>query len=632
VLWYQVDPNGYSLVRAVHTEDAWRAAGLLVSKNDFETSGLDPFALFYADLLPDPDNAVTRPIVLSQSELCLRAAQGIKDWMARTGQGVTTTSLLEPMLLGGDEVEVHRSDQGSMLASLAMEWPHLEPDQRKRIGIAVTPTRMSLPGVPAPRVMAISDRQVVPELSSRADATGDHVVVEPKSSSGSVARGFSDGGRVPSMTLQASAAIRASLAQMRAPQPSESLLSAEDRAASEAIRASLSSMPARDKGTGEFTSRIAVPAAVVPPRAVDPEASAMSDDVEPEEQAEPETLIRSQYSTGERRRLVDLHIGAISDIGKGSSSPSNPSHHIQPADLGSRDDRVLEAWGLLATHGPVVVLSSVGSVDALAHVGKVMAASKTLAAGQADVNPVGFTLLGPSKSAEYVRDVTRSFEFGSNPPRPLVSDEYSGAGVALRCRAVRNLWARVGGGRGIGSGSEALVVVPTAPLARWPALLEEVRSVGFFVDATRLITDVGAIREDLSEQLDQWEDLIGPVRVARLKISIVLTNLDHVTDSAQLSMWGAIVGSLKRIADARMAYLEGGVLNDMAHLGALTAKGVGADRLADIFQDRGIKVEYFVLPSVADSSLESLGVQELPILSMLHGSNLRLILDRRPRA
>ncbi len=359
---------------------------------------------------------------------------------------------------------------------------------------------------------------------------------------------------------------------------------------------------------------------------------------------EPEAL-----GDAERRACVEEGVLAIESLLSGPSGAGMDfaRRTTSAAPALSLEERVMASWGLTDSSAGVLLWEGLGGADshgalaALVHAARGPADDGPDASDgppQTSSHPVGLSVVGPDASVLRLHDAVASVSGdvermsallpATRAGRPSLEHvRYDTAGPAIRCAALRNIWARArgtdGGARGVGRAAGATVVAPMGGLPQWPGLWERARGVVFVVDAPRLLASPQTLRDEAQEYLDRW----ARCRPFDLRVAIVLTGCDRLTDPTIAPLRNALDGAFSRLAMERSNALSEGVLGGLLQLGPPTMRALGGNFLVEHFAALGATPAVFPMPSPGAVSM--LPLHDLPLVWLLSAAGVRLNLDKK---
>jgi hypothetical protein len=358
---------------------------------------------------------------------------------------------------------------------------------------------------------------------------------------------------------------------------------------------------------------------------------------------EPEAL-----GDAERRACVEEGVLAIESLlNQDSGMTEFARRTTSAAPTMTLEERVMSSWGLTDSSASVLLWESLGGADAHGALAAMVHAARaptqeTAEKGdgrpQTSSHPVGISVVGPHTSVRRLNDAVAAVSGdldrmsqllpSTRTTRPSLEHvRYDTAGPAVRCAALRNIWARArgtdGGARGVGRAAGATLVAPMGGLPQWPQLWERARGVVFVVDAPRLLASPQSLRDEAQDYLDRW----SRCRPFDLRVAIVLTGCDRLTDPTIAPLRNALDGAFSRLAHERGNALSEGVLGGLLQLGPPTMRALGGNFLVEHFAALGATPAVFPMPSPGAVSI--LPLHDLPLVWLLSAAGVRLNLDKK---
>lgn len=307
----------------------------------------------------------------------------------------------------------------------------------------------------------------------------------------------------------------------------------------------------------------------------------------------------------------------------------------------------MASWGLTDRSAGVLLWESLGGADAhgalaaLVHAARAPVDQENESPDgrpQTSSHPVGISVLGPEQSVRRLNDAvasvsgdvdkqSRLLPRAPNPRPSLEHVRFDAAGPAIRCAALRNIWARArgtdGGARGVGSAAGATLVAPSGGLPQWPGLWDRARGVVFVLDAPRLLASPQSLRGEVQEYLDKW----ARCRPLDLRVALVLTGCDRLTDPTVAPLRDALDGAFSRLSGQRQGAVSEGLLGGLLQLGPPTMRALGGNFLVEHFEALGASPAIFPMPS--PGAVSALPLHDLPLVWLLSAAGVRLNLDKR---
>jgi hypothetical protein len=366
---------------------------------------------------------------------------------------------------------------------------------------------------------------------------------------------------------------------------------------------------------------------------------------EPLAPSDPTMKVKRQNGDERRKAVMADSVQAIQSLLQATAGTG--IHHARPrgrATAASIEERAINSWRLAPTTS-LVIWESLGGGDA--H-GALAAAVHSIRSTEAsaphtlntvpstDAHPVALSVHGPAGSVSRLETAIaaigdtqerQSHKPGSTKQPTLEEISYDNAGIAIRCSAVNNIWARArtahGSRRGAGSTAGATLVAPSGGLPRWPELWSRTRGVVFVLDAKRILHEPRAVRMEVAQRLEEWRRS----EISQPRVAIVLTGCDQIDDPDMQPLRSALDTAFDQLASQRNTQLSDGLVSGLIQLGALTLSAIGGDFLAEAFAESGLSPEFFALPS--PQAAKSQPLHDLPLVWLLQEVGVRLNLNKR---